>query len=124
MRPENAMAHLPPPPVKYKAVLLGGAALLVFLVLGAIVGDRGLLDLQRLRAEQRRLEQTVFHQQQANAQLREHIQHLRADDRYLERWARQRLRWARPGEIIYRFRAEPSKRIEVAPATDAPTLPR
>jgi cell division protein FtsB len=97
------MALLPPPPAKYKAVLLGGVAFLVALVIGAIYGDRGLIDLQHLRGEQRRLEQLAFERQQANAQLREHIQRLRSDDRYLERRARQQLHWAKPGEVIYRF---------------------
>ncbi|MBI4516988.1 MAG: septum formation initiator family protein [Deltaproteobacteria bacterium] len=97
------MALLPSPPRKYKAVLLGGLVLVMLLVLGAIFGDRGLIDLQRLRAEERRIEELAFQQQQANAALREHLDRLRSDDRYLERVARRRLRWAKPDEVIYSF---------------------
>jgi cell division protein FtsB len=102
------MALLPPPPPKYKAVLIGGALLLVLFVFGAVFGDRGLVDLQRLRAEQKQLERIAFQQQQTNAQLREHLHRLRTDDRYLERWARERLGWVKPGEIIYRFDQSPA----------------
>lgn len=71
-------------------------------VVGAIYGDRGLKDLWRLQAEQRRWEDIAFQQQRTNARLREHVERLNTDDRYLERWAREHLHWAKPGEIIYR----------------------
>jgi cell division protein FtsB len=99
----QTMRFLPPAPGKHKIVLVTGVIALSALVLGAIYGDRGLIDLQRLRAEAQQLEHAAFLQQQANAQLREHLRRLGVDDAYLERWARQRLRWAKPGEIIYHF---------------------
>jgi cell division protein FtsB len=97
------MAFLPPLPRKYKAVFPVGAALLALLIVGAIYGERGVIDLQSLQSEQRRLEQAAFHLQQSNARLREHITRLRSDDRYLERWARHRFHLAKEGEIIFRF---------------------
>ncbi|HUI26672.1 MAG TPA: septum formation initiator family protein [Candidatus Kryptonia bacterium] len=86
-----------------------GVVFLALLVLGAIYGDRGVIDLQRLRAEQRELERIAFQQQAANAQVRDHLRRLRTDDQYLERWARQRLHWAKPGEIIYHFDSPPAR---------------
>jgi len=104
------MRFLPPAPGKHKIVLLLGVTFLALLVLGAVYGDRGVIDLQRLRAEQRRLETIAFQQQAANAQVREHLARLRTDDQYLERWARERLHWAKPGELIYHFdRPAPSR---------------
>jgi len=112
------MALLPPPPKKYKAVLAAGAVLLVLFVFGAIYGSRGVVDLQRLRAEQRRLEQLAFQQQQTNARLREHIRRIHSDDRYLERWAREHLGWVKPGEIIYRFGDESTRERQAAQDSD------
>ena len=100
------MALLAPPPKKYKAIVPIGLIFLALFVLAAVYGDRGVVALQRLRAEQRHLESVAFWQQQQNARLREHVRRLQSDDRYLERWARQRLHYAKPGEIIYRFDAE------------------
>jgi cell division protein FtsB len=99
---KRVLRLLPPPPAKYKAALLGGVVFLVVFALGAIYGERGLMDLWRLEAELQRWEELAFQQQQANARLRVHVERLNADDRYLERWAREHLHWAKPGEIIYR----------------------
>ncbi|HVN87718.1 MAG TPA: septum formation initiator family protein [Candidatus Binatia bacterium] len=112
------MRLLPPAPGKHKIVVTVGMVCLTALVLGAIYGDRGLIDLQRLRAEQRQLERVAFRQQQANAQLRDHLRRLRSDDQYLERWARQRLRWAKPGEIIYHFPEPASARTAPSRSSD------
>jgi cell division protein FtsB len=109
------MALLPPPPQKYKAVLAAGAVLLILFVLGAIYGSRGVVDLQRLRAEQSRYEQLAFQQQQINEGLREHIERMKSDDRYLARWAREHLGWVKPGEIIYRFDDKSSTTASPAP---------
>jgi cell division protein FtsB len=96
------MTLLPPPPTKFKGMLLAAALLVVMLLFAAVFGERGVIDLRRLQDDQQRWEQAAFEQQASNAALREHIRRLRSDDRYLERWARRRLHWARPDEIIYR----------------------
>ncbi len=96
------MALLPPPPRKYKGTLLSCVAALALLVVAAVYGEHGLIHLLRMRTEQAALEHTAFDLQQRNEQLRERIQRLRSDDRYLERLARERLGLVKKGEIMYR----------------------
>jgi cell division protein DivIC len=101
------MALLPPLPAKYKGRLAACAVLLVLFVVAAVNGERGLLDLLRLRSEQRELEHVAFQLQQRNEALRERIRHLQSDDAYIEKLARERLGLAKKGEIIYWVTAPP-----------------
>lgn len=84
---------------------------LVLLVIAAVYGDHGLIHLLRMRGEQMDLEHAAFDLQQQNEHLRERIQRLRSDDRYLEKLAREHLGLIKKGEIMYRLRG---------PATGAP----
>ena len=105
------MALLPPRPTKYKGRLAVCGVLLALFVVAAVYGDRGLIDLLRLRGEQRELEHAAFQLQQNNEQLRQRIRRLQADDRYLEKLARERLGLVKRGEIIYRVaNAKPARR--------------
>ena len=36
--------------------------------------------------------------------MREHLQRLETDDAYLEKIARERLGWIKPGELVYRVK--------------------
>ena len=96
------MALLPPPPRKYKGILLTCVAALVLLAIAAVYGDRGLIHLLRMRSEQSALEHTAFDLQQQNERLRQRIQRLRSDDHYLEQLARERIGLVKKGEIMYR----------------------
>ncbi len=102
------MPLIPPPPAKYKVWLMACVLGLVLFVVDAIYGDHGLMHVLRLQTQQRELEQTTFLLQQRNAHLREHIQRLQSDDRYLEQLARERLGLVKKGEIIYRVVAPPA----------------
>lgn len=103
------MALLPPLPKKHKGWLAACVLGLVLFVVAAVWGDHGLIHVMRLEALQHEQEQTAFLLQQRNERLRQHIQRLRSDDRYLEQLARERLGLAKKGEIIYRV-MEPAGR--------------
>ena len=96
------MALLPPPPAKYKAWLAACVLGLALFVVAAVWGDHGLIHVLRLHTQQLEQEQTAFLLQQRNERLRERIQRLQSDDRYLEQLAREHLGLVKKGEIIYR----------------------
>lgn len=93
---------------KYKVVLLGGVVTLVLFAVSAVTGSWGWVHLRRLYAQQESLEAMAFHLERENAKLREHLRRLETDDAYLEKLARERLGWIRPGDLVYRVSAEPS----------------
>jgi cell division protein FtsB len=92
--------HLPLPK-RWPIYLLG--ALIVALCLVTVVGEHGVLHLWRLRGEKERLDEQNYRLQKDNAVLRERVNRIRNDDRYLEKLAREELNLVRPGEVIYRF---------------------
>ena len=78
-------------------------AVVLALVFGyhVIVGRNGLNAYEQKRAEDRDLHQQIDSLQQENDRLKEHVDHLRSDPDAIEREARERLHYARPGEVIY-----------------------
>jgi len=72
------------------------ASLILLLSVYAIVGERGVFHLWRLRGEKAQLDEE-------NEALRQRISRLLHDDSYLEKIAREELNLVRPGEVIYRF---------------------
>lgn len=98
------MSALPPLPRKYKAVAVFGVSALVLVVLSAIYGGRGWMDLQELEVKQRSLEDLAFRLQQENEKHQEHLHRLAHDNSYVEKLAREQLGWIKPGETVYRVR--------------------
>jgi cell division protein FtsB len=75
---------------------------LTLLVTGHVVyGNHGLSIWQHKRAEDRALQQEIKELQQENAQMRQRIDHLNSDPDAIEREAREKLHYAKPGEVIY-----------------------
>lgn len=100
------MALLPPLPAKYKGRLAICAIAIVLFFVSAIFGNRGLVYLIRLQAEQRELEEKAFTLQQKNDRLQRRVERLQSDDRYIERLAREHLGLAKKDELIYRIKDE------------------
>lgn len=98
----KVMALLPPPPAKHKGWLAACVAALLLFAIAAVGGDHGLVHVLRMYNEQRDLEHMAFDLGQRNEQLREHIQRLQSDDRYIEQLARERLGLVKKGDLIYR----------------------
>jgi cell division protein FtsB len=77
------------------------AIVLALLVTWHVVyGNHGLSIWQQKRAEDRALQQEIKDLQQENAQMRQRIDHLNSDPDAIEREAREKLHYAKPGEII------------------------
>jgi cell division protein FtsB len=78
------------------------AAALAVLI-GAIFGDRGYLEVRRRRAAYAQLAADVHSLAERNEALRREIAALRTDPYVIEKLAREKLGYARPGEVIYLF---------------------
>ena len=96
------MRHLPPLPKKFKGVAAAFAVGLALCLFFAIFGSRGVVHLQRLQEQQGEVEAVAFSLAQKNQALRDHLDQLEHDDRYLEKIARERLGLIKPGEIVFR----------------------
>jgi cell division protein FtsB len=70
-----------------------------------MVGRNGLNAYEQKRAEDRSLQHQIESLQQENDRLRQHVEHLKSDPDAIEREARERLHYARPGEVIYTLNA-------------------
>ncbi len=106
------MRYLPPLPKKFKGVVAVAALLLAVCAFFAIFGSRGVMDLLQLQRQQAEAEVLAYSQAVKNQKLRDHLDRLASDDQYLERVARERLGWIKPGEIVYRTRP---RSAQVAP---------
>lgn len=80
-----------------------GAVIVAALVFGyhAIFGENGISIYQQRRAEDRAVQKRIGELQKENARLAEHVQALKSDPDAIEREARERLHYARPGEVIW-----------------------
>ncbi|MGO8933533.1 MAG: FtsB family cell division protein [Terracidiphilus sp.] len=79
----------------------GVAVILALLVTWHVVyGKHGVSVWQQKRAEDRALQQEIKDLQRENAQMRQQIEHLNSDPDAIEREAREKLHYAKPGEVI------------------------
>jgi cell division protein FtsB len=82
-----------------------GLALLV--TWHVIYGRHGISVWQQKRAEDRALQQEIKNLQQENEQKRRQIQRLQSDPEEIEREAREKLHYAKPGDVVVSLPAKP-----------------
>jgi cell division protein FtsB len=75
-------------------------ALALLVTWHVIYGGHGISVWQQKRAEDRALQQEIRDLQQENAQMRHQVQRLQSDPEEIEREAREKLHYAKPGEVI------------------------
>ncbi len=92
-------------------VAVGLALLLTWHVIN---GKHGLSVWQQKRVEDRQLQMEIKELGQENARLRDHIERLKSDPEAIEREAREKLHYARPGEVIYALPAEAKTQAQQA----------
>ena len=66
-----------------------------------IFGDNGMMVYSHKRTEHRALDKEIFELKQENERLTHDVKALKDDPRTIEKEAREQLRYARPGEVIY-----------------------
>jgi cell division protein FtsB len=81
-------------------------ALALLLTWHVVNGKHGLSVWQQKRVEDRQLRQEINSLEQENARLRDRIHKLKTDPDAIEREAREKLHYAKPGEVIYALPAD------------------
>ncbi len=79
------------------------AVVLLIALMGyhAVFGANGLIVYQQKRVEYRKLDAELRSLQEENQKLNDHIKALQTDPKAIEKEAREQLRYAKPGEVIY-----------------------
>jgi cell division protein FtsB len=87
-----------------------GLAVLLAVILGyhVMVGRNGVNVYKQKRVEDRELRKQIESLQQENDQLKEHVERLKNDPDAIEHEARERLHYARSGEVIYTLNDSPA----------------
>jgi cell division protein FtsB len=78
-------------------------ALLCLIGYHAVFGANGFLVFQQKRVESQKLEREIKTLQQDNARKQQQIQDLKSNPQAIEKEARERLHYAREGEMIYKL---------------------
>jgi len=91
--------------------------LVVFFAYHVVFGRNGVNNYEQKRAQDRELHQQIDALQQQNSDLKDHVARLRSDPDAIEYEAREKLHYARPGEVIYTLNNQPQ------PANDKPSAP-
>ena len=74
-----------------------------------INGRHGLSTWYQQRTQEKQLKHEIDDLQQENTRLRQHVDHLKNDPGAIEHEARQKLHYAKPGEVIYTLPPDPHK---------------
>ena len=85
-------------------VAIGLALLLTWHVVN---GKNGLTVWQKKRVEDQQLRREIDDLQKENVRLRERVDRLKSDPDAIEHEAREKLHYAKPGEVIYDLPADP-----------------
>lgn len=73
----------------------------VVVILDALLGDRGLVAMRRVRRQYSELSHIVARERAENARMRDQARRLREDPRAIEELARRELGLIRPGERVF-----------------------
>jgi len=99
-----------------KLATAGVALLACLLAAHVAAGPNGLFPYQQKRAEYRKLEKEFDQLQIENERLAKQIESLKSDPQAIEKEAREQLRYARPGEVVYTLPNPPPPQKAASPA--------
>lgn len=94
------------------------AVLTVFFGYYVVFGRNGVNSYEQKRTEYKALHQQIDALQQENSHLKDHVGRLKNDPDAIEYEAREKLHYARPGEVIYTLNSAPAS--EKQGASSAP----
>lgn len=87
--------------LRHKLAAAGIGVLLCVIGYFTVFGANGLMDYQQKRQEARELDRQIKALQHQNSGMEQEIKALKTDPKTIEKEARERLRYARPGEVVY-----------------------
>lgn len=91
--------------------------LAIFFAFHVVFGRNGVNNYEQKRVQDKALQEQIDALQQENSQLKDHVGRLKHDPDAIEFEAREKLHYARPGEVIYTLnQPQPSND---KPSTDA-----
>jgi len=99
-----------------KLATAGVALLACLLAVHVVAGPNGLFTYQQKRTEYHKLEKEVQQLQLENERLSKQIESLKSDPKAIEKEAREQLRYARPGEVVYTLPNQPPPPKAASPA--------
>ena len=79
------------------------------------MGEHGHLKMRQRQGEVQQLELDVSQLEKENQRLEQHVQRLQSDPAAIERIAREEMKLARPGEIIFTLPAPPAREARARP---------
>jgi cell division protein FtsB len=104
-----------------RRIATGFAVLLaVFFAYHVVFGRNGVNSYEQKRSQDRELHQQIDALQQENDRLKDHVTRLKSDPDSIEYEAREKLHYARPGEVIYTLN-EPQATTDKTQAGPAPS---
>jgi cell division protein FtsB len=93
--------------------------LVVFFAYHVVFGRNGVNNYEQKRAQDGGLHQQIEALQQQNSELKDHVTRLKSDPDAIEYEAREKLHYARPGEVIYTLNSQPQPASEKSSAPAA-----
>ena len=94
--------------LRRKLATAGIGVVLCVVAYHAVFGANGLMVYQQKRRESRELDRQIKALQQQNGGTEQEIKALKNDPKTIEKEARVKLRYARPGEVVYTLPAAPA----------------
>ncbi len=92
-----------------RKIATGAVALLALQVAWHVIfGANGFMVYAHKRDEYKKLQVETQQMQQQNQALQQHIDALKSDPKTIEKEAREQLRYARPGEVVYTVPGPPA----------------
>ena len=114
-------APIEPParPLGRRIVVLVVAAAALAVLIGSAMGERGYIEVARRDAAGADMKRQVEQLQADNAAMLADITALKRDPHVIEKLAREKLGYARPGEVIYLFPPKEQEKAQEKPQEKA-----
>jgi cell division protein FtsB len=104
----------------YRNAVLALILLCVALIVHEIFGQHGFLALRHQQKQVEALQQQIQQLRKENEELDRQIKALRTDPKAIERLAREQMRMARPGDLIYALPEKQPSKGQPSPAKENP----